>query len=250
MERRGLVKGALILGGAWAIVARPWNWGRAPELEFEPFDPVPGFRRLSLGGQVTGGGLTGGGAGGAVLLGLDASPARDAAVEARVRAEVEPLLWSGWTGGAPVPVTYFTDIRCPLCRLLEPRLATLEGITLTTREYPLFGAASELAARAVLAAGRQGAAEAMRERLHRTRAVSGADALGPLAEGLGLDGGQFRADLDGAEVAARLAEDRALAGLFGLPGTPSLIIGRTRVVGVQPDAVLRAVIADEALARG
>jgi protein-disulfide isomerase len=241
MDRRGLVKGALIFGGAWAIVARPWTWGRTPALAFAPFDPVPGFRRLTLGGEVTGGG-----AGGAVLLGLDAPPARDAAVEARVRAEASALLLSGWTGGAPVPVTYFTDIRCPLCRMLEPRLQALEGITLTTREYPLFGAASDLAARAVLAAGRQGAAEAMRQRLQRAQSVTAAEALRPLAEALGLDGAQFRADLHGAGVAAQLAEDRALAGLFQLPGTPSLVIGRTRIVGLQSDAVLRAVIAEEA----
>jgi predicted DsbA family dithiol-disulfide isomerase len=43
-----------------------------------------------------------------------------------------------------------------------------------------------------------------------------------------------------------LAEDRAAARLLGVPGTPALLIGRTLVIGVQPEAFLRALIAREA----
>lgn len=241
MERRGLVKGALILGGAWAIVARPWTWFGAPQVSVEPFAPVPGFRQVTGSGEISAGGI-----GGAFLVGIDAPQDRDAALEARVAAQAEDLLLGGWTSGGAVPVTYFTDIRCPICRVLEPRLAALDGISLITREYPLFGDVSVMAARAVLAAEAQGAGEAMRRRLYRTRVVADTAAAERLAASLDLDVARFRGDLEGPALAARLAEDRALARLFRLPGTPALIVGRTRVVGLQPEGVLQALVDLEA----
>ena len=242
MDRRGLLKGALFFGGAWAIMARPWNWFLPPRLEFEPFEAVPPFRQLANAGQVTAVGATD-----AVLVGIDhGSEPQDPALDNHVRQNVEDLILGGWQTGHPVPVTYFTDIRCPICRVLEPRLAALEGISLTTREFPLFGAISEQAARAIIAAARQGMAEAMRRRLQRSSFGIGPDTLMALAESIGLDGLRFAGDLDSAEVRGQLAEDQALARLFRMPGTPALIVGRTRVVGALPLDLLQALVEVEA----
>ena len=231
MNRR-FFTGLAVFGGAWAVMARPWTWFLAPSLEFEPMQELAPFRRLVGGGEVSGG------AAGAVLLGLDAPAPVDPGLEAALRADLTGALWGDWEGGGPVPVTYFTDIQCPICRVMEARLAALDGVHVVTREYPVFGEASERAARAVLAAGLQGAAEAMRARLQRSRVVS--------VGGMGLDAERFAVDFEGPEVAARLAEDRALARIFGLPGTPALVVGRTRVVGLVGADVLEALVAEEA----
>jgi protein-disulfide isomerase len=69
--------------------------------------------------------------------------------------------------------------------------------------------------------------------------------LDGLAGRLGVDPARMRADMESAEVAAEIAETRALARLFGLRGTPALVVGRTVVEGVIADATLEALIAIE-----
>jgi protein-disulfide isomerase len=46
-------------------------------------------------------------------------------------------------------------------------------------------------------------------------------------------------------VAARIAETRGLARLFGFPGTPSMVVGRTVVTGALDEGRLLALIARE-----
>lgn len=190
--------------------------------------------------------MSGGGAVDAVFAGLTVREAVDPVLDARLRGDLPAALWGDWDGTGPVPVTYFTDIRCPICRVLEARLPQLAGIQLTTREFPVFGEVSEHAARAIVTAQRQGQGEAMRQRLHRGAGALSGEAPVSLAEGLGLDGAQFARDYNGLEVSARLEEDRALARILRLPGTPILVIGRTRITGLAPTETLRAVVDIEA----
>lgn len=241
MTRRGLLKGGVIFGGAFLLMARPWTWGRAGDIRTEPMAEIAPFRRLLRDTPAYSGG-----AGAAVMVGLEAPEPVDPALEARLRGDLTGTLWGDWEGTGPVPVTYFTDIRCPICRPLEARLHSLEGIALTTREFPIFGEASEVAAQAVITAEQQGLGEAMRRRLHRASLGVAQTSLAQLAERIGADPDQFSSDFNGNAVTARLQEDRALARIFRLPGTPGMVIGRTRVVGAPPDATLIALIAEEA----
>ncbi|ABD55087.1 DsbA family protein [Jannaschia sp. CCS1] len=224
-------------------MARPWSWGRADDITTEPLEGLAPFRRLLNGQTVSGGGS---GTTDTILLGLDAPDPVDPALDARLRADLTQVLWGDWGGRSPVPVTYFTDIRCPICRPLEARLRAIEGIALTTREFPVFGEVSELAARAIVTAQQQGLGERMRLRLQRSAFALGREGVFQVAEGAGVDTVQFAADFDGPQVTARLAEDRALARIFRLPGTPGLIVARTRVIGAPSDATLQALIAEEA----
>lgn len=248
MTRRGLLKGGLVLAAASALMARPWTWGRGTDIVTEPLDGLAPFRTLIRDQASFSGGS---GATGAVLVGLDAAVPVDPALDARLRADLTDILWGDWDGSVPVPVTYFTDIRCPICRPLEERLQSLDGIALTPREYPVFGEASGLAARAIVTAQQQDRGEALRRRLQRSAFVLDRTALFQLAEGADIDMDQFATEFDGPTVTLRLQEDLALARIFRLPGTPAMIIGRTRVVGAPPDATLNALVAEEAgLGRG
>jgi predicted DsbA family dithiol-disulfide isomerase len=247
-SRRGLLR--LIGFGAFAalVVLRPWDRWRQPEIVFEPIDGLPPFRRLSGSGTVSGGAAVD-----PMFVGLEAGspPEGEAEVMAEVRQTLCARTLGEWQPGGPVPVTYFTDLRCPNCITVERHLdAILSGsapaIQLTTREFPVFGPASEEAARAILAAGRQDRAEAMRARLRRSAPPRSVAAWLDHASALGLDPVRFRVDFESADIARQLAEDRAAARLLGVPGTPALLIGRTLVIGVQPEEFLRALIAREA----
>jgi protein-disulfide isomerase len=99
-----------------------------------------------------------------------------------------------------------------------------------------------MAAKAALAAKRQGAYVAFHEALMRGAFVATPAFLADLAARLDIDPEQMRADMQSPETARAIAESRALARLFAFPGTPALIVGRTVVVGEIDDATLRALI--------
>jgi protein-disulfide isomerase len=66
-----------------------------------------------------------------------------------------------------------------------------------------------------------------------------------LAARIGIDADRMISDMQSPGVAHDIAESTALARLFGFVGTPSLVVGRTVVVGQIDDATLRALIARE-----
>ncbi|MEM7724527.1 MAG: DsbA family protein [Pseudomonadota bacterium] len=245
--RRDSLRILAFLGVAAFVMARPWQHLSGPGLAFTSLVDVPPFRSLLGGGDVSGSPL------GVALVGIDdpnEPSRRDLDLESRLRARLCQTLLAGWTHDGPVPVTYFTDIRCPICEPVERDLARLIGrtsgsIQLTTREFPIFGEVSVSAARAILAAGQFGAAEEMRTMLRRRggRVLSGD--LGQVAESAGSTAPEIIAAMDGDEVTGRLTEDMAMAAVLSLPGTPALVIGRTVVVGQRDLATMEAIVEAE-----
>ncbi len=249
--RRDALRIGVILGLAALVMARPWQRLGGPDLAFEDMPDLAPLRRLATRGEASGGS-----AADAVFAGLpgsqrpDAERAAEEAALDRFRSDPCDAFGLDWRPGDPVPVTYFTDIRCPSCRVLEGSLAALARgdappMNIVTREFPVFGHRSEAAARAIIAAGMQGGAEGMRVRLRTRPAPEEPAAARRLAEDLGLDPAVFVRDLVSETVTRRLAEDRARASLIGLPGTPALVVGRTVAVGAQPREVLRALLRRE-----
>ncbi len=240
--RRDLLRIGALLGMAGLVMARPWRGLRRPELDFEPMPDLPPLRRLSRSGEASGGSPAR-----AVFAGLGeaAEPtASERGAERRLRADICGAFGLSWGADEPLPVTYFTDIRCPSCRRLEASLSALaaDGPTrmlLTTREFPVFGPRSEAAARAIVAAAALGAAERFRARLRARPAPADRQGVRGLARSLDVDPDAYLEAWLSPTTAARLAEDRALARLIGLPGTPGLVVGRTVTVGVPPRDTLR-----------
>ncbi|WP_425439227.1 DsbA family protein [Poseidonocella pacifica] len=98
-------------------------------------------------------------------------------------------------------------------------------------ELPIYGPPSELAARAAIAAGFQGAHSAFHHRLMGSPVVPTRAYLLKLAEDAGIDTARLLSDMQRPEVDRRLATTRALADLFGFVGTPALVVGRTAALG-------------------
>jgi predicted DsbA family dithiol-disulfide isomerase len=149
-----------------------------------------------------------------------------------------------------VPIAYFSDYRCPYCRVLSGRLAEIgeeagDSVHIAWHEWPVLGPASEVAAMAALAARRQGAYAAFHQRLIDSRLVPTPAYLRNLSEEVGIDGERLLQDMDAAEIEREIAQSRQLARLFGFPGTPGLVVGRTVVIGAISEPKLRALIERE-----
>lgn len=244
-----LKRRALIVAGLGAVLvayAAPWRRFWPERLVFTDIAGLPPFRRLETGAQVSTGPQAS-----PALIGLDAAPAAGEGEVARVaamRADPCDFLFPGWDGSG-VPIAYFSDFRCPWCRVLEADLAAvLEGrdVAMFHHELPLFGPSSEAAARASIAAARQGGQERLRERLLRARAVTDRAYVASVAGTLGLDPERLLRDMDAAETGEALARTRAAARVLGLIGTPGLVIGRTVISGAVPAETLTQVLDDEA----
>lgn len=228
-----------------AGVISVWNLPRllsglhGPRFDFAPLADPPGFRRLA--GGATSGRID-------PFAGLSAPPASDGAITPdAVRADLCGVLFGAAPPPGVVPIASFSDYYCPYCRVLTERLTALEadpaaGVRLSWHEWPLLGEVSEVAARAALAAERQGAYVAFQKAPMRGGFVPTAAFLESLAARLGVDPERMAADMGSAAVSTEIADTRALARLFGFPGTPALVVGRTVVEGVIDDATLRGLV--------
>lgn len=211
------------------------------DFDFMALKEPAGFRRI-LSGQVSGGRNP--------LAGITAPPDAASAIVPKADDLCRALFGAAPLVADVVPIAYFTDYRCPYCRVLSRHLAKLEEerrpeVRIAWHEWPILGKTSELAARAALAARRQGAYATFHERLMRTSFVPTPAYLRSISEQIGVDADRLLRDMSSAAVDRELAQTRALAAVFGFRGTPGLVVGRTVVVGAITDAELRALVERE-----
>ncbi|MCT9090559.1 DsbA family protein [Streptomyces sp. ASQP_92] len=161
---------------------------------------------------------------------------------------------------APVVMIEYADFKCSYCgkfaRDTEPELVKKyvdNGILrIEWRNFPIFGAESEAAARGAWAAGQQGRFWQFHAAAYARGAKEkgfGADRLKELAKEAGVpDTVRFAADLDGDAAKAAVKKDQDEAYALGASSTPSFLINGTPLAGAQPlDSFAR--IIDDAAAR-
>lgn len=236
------------LGAVFSLlIFRPWQRLVEQALQFEPVSGLPPFRYLTGGSRQSSVAPVDW-----MTIGLVPVAEQGTARGFQLTGpDLCRALMGDWGAEGTIPITYFTDAYCPNCRAQERAMeaflaSTSHQIHLTIREFPIFGDASILAAKAALAAERQGAGDAMRRVLQRAAPVRDVDSVMGRAVAVGLDMAQFRADLASIEVEERLALDRAMARRLGLAGTPSLIIGRTVAIGLLDAQRLEVLVTLEA----
>lgn len=151
---------------------------------------------------------------------------------------------SKWDAGI-IPVASFSDYRCPFCRTLSERLYALEAsgkIHLRTHEWPILGEASQIFAKAALAAKKQEAYKAAHRHFFKSRFFPTQAYLARSAEELALNSSQFFADMGTTEINDTLGITAQVASQMGLAGTPSIVIGRTIVSGEISERDLRRIV--------
>lgn len=178
---------------------------------------------------------------------LDASAKKKAAL-ARVSQNICDALYGGLAlSSSQVPIASFSDYYCPYCRVQTKRLAEFsktasDEIAVAWHELPLLGETSNMAARAALAAKRQGAYVEFHDRLMKSPFRASPEYLEQLATDLGVNKDQLVRDMASDGVARELEDSSALSRLFAFVGTPALVVGRTVIQGQVNDATLREII--------
>lgn len=143
---------------------------------------------------------------------------------------------------ADLTMAIFTDYRCGACRASYPalmRAVRSDGrVRLRVLDWPVFGAASQRAARVALAAARQGRYEGVHDRLMTDPRPIDEAMLADVVAQAGGDWSRIERDIANyaGVIDARLARTAQAALALGLPGTPAYLIGRYRVVGALDDA--------------
>ena len=146
-----------------------------------------------------------------------------------------PLTPSSGGTDADITVIEFYDYQCAPCRASYPELkqarATEPGIRYLYGQLPIYGSHSIMAARAAVAAHRQGLFEEFHHALMTTDSALDMEVIFATAEKAGLDIEKLQADMRDPLVHQYLEEVRALAEALHITGTPSFIIGDAKLSG-------------------
>ncbi len=147
---------------------------------------------------------------------------------------------------ATITVVEFFDYQCPFCKRLAPNLdKVLDGdddVRVVFKEFPVFGEDSTLASRAALASRNQGLYHDYHVALMKNRGQLSERVVMRLAERVGLDMDQLRADMDSPEVAAALQANFQQAQRLGVRGTPSFVVDDEMIPGALDVNTLRRLI--------
>jgi protein-disulfide isomerase len=143
----------------------------------------------------------------------------------------------------------FFDYRCPYCKILSKILSQAQAkyrLRVVYKEWPILGESSELAARAALAANKQGKYQEFHTKLMNIGFIPTVGYIGDLAAELGLDRSRLSRDMNSDETTLALRRTSSLAKELGLFGTPSLVVGRTIIPGALSQTQLESLIEIEA----
>jgi protein-disulfide isomerase len=137
-----------------------------------------------------------------------------------------------------VTVVEFFDYNCGYCRrALEHVMKLVEtdkNVKVVFKEFPIFGEDSEAAAKAALAADKQGKYAEMHTRLYNDEGKPNLDKALKIAADLGLDVEKLKTDMNDPSVTGELEKTKSLAEALGVQGTPLYVVGGEIVPGA-PD---------------
>jgi protein-disulfide isomerase len=131
---------------------------------------------------------------------------------------------------AAITMVEFADFECPHCGLMAPRLDKAvddrpNDVRFVYKFMPLKGHThAEPAARAAIAAHRQGKFWPMHHKLYSHQMNLEQADLDSYAKDLGLDITRFHADMQSKETTERLERDRKAADSLEVKGTPTIYI--------------------------
>ncbi|MEO8301602.1 MAG: DsbA family protein, partial [Rhizomicrobium sp.] len=124
-----------------------------------------------------------------------------------------------------VTIVAFFDYTCPYCKAAEPRLMRLvdrdKRVKLVMKEFPILTRASAIAARAALAAAKQGKYRAFHLALMHREGVLDEAGIFESARAVGLDVNRLRRDMAGPEVADEIIANFNLARGIRVFQTPA-----------------------------
>ncbi len=141
---------------------------------------------------------------------------------------------------APVTIVVFSDLQCPFCGRLTPTLDRLRAtypnqVRIVFANLPLsFHALAEPAARAALAAHRQGRFWELHDRIFANQRALGQAWLDAQAADLGLDLAAYERDRNDPAISDEIQRQQQIANAIGVVGTPCSFVNGEKVSGAVP----------------
>jgi len=147
-----------------------------------------------------------------------------------------------------VTLVEFFDYRCPYCRQMEGALRKLvqvdPGLRVVQKQFPILGPESVLAARAALAANKQGKHLELHDAFMTRRLSFDEASIMSVAEAVGLNVAQLKIDMASPAVDAEIANSVRVARALKLKGTPAFIVGAELLPGATDLETLVAIVED------
>jgi protein-disulfide isomerase len=163
---------------------------------------------------------------------------------------------------AKVTIVEFSDFQCPFCSRVVPTLHEIHekypnDVAVVFVNQPLsFHDKARPAAKAFLAAHKQGKAWEMHDKLFENQQALTPENFELWAKEMGLDAGKFTKDMTDPATEQAVADDQALANSVGATGTPTFFVNGRQLTGAKPFDDFKRVIdeeivkADELLKKG
>ena len=146
-----------------------------------------------------------------------------------------------------VTLVEFFDYNCPYCRAMAPLMDQAEKadprLRIVYKEFPILGPDSVFAAKAALAAARQGKYVAFHRALYEGRGHVDAAKVLAVAKALGLDVEKMKSDMGDSAISAMLEKNLKLAQALNITGTPGFVVGDQVKTGATDLEGLKALIA-------
>lgn len=143
-----------------------------------------------------------------------------------------------------VTVVEFFDYRCSYCKLATPAVVQLikenPDVRFVFKEFVIFGAASETAARGALAAKAQGKYLDAHGRFMAEKSLDAAG-VDRLLKEAGVDVAKAKLDGQHAAITQQLKDVHDLAVALGVDGTPAFFVGDTVVRGADIEGLRKAI---------
>jgi len=135
-------------------------------------------------------------------------------------------------GGNPhgdITLVEFFDYNCPYCRQMVPVMMQAETadpqLRVVYKEFPILGPNSRFAAKASLAAHKQGKYVPFHRALYQVRGTVDPSKVIEVATAVGLDVDRLKADIEDPAIAALIEKNLALAQALRIDGTPGFVAG-------------------------
>jgi len=154
----------------------------------------------------------------------------------------------GGNANGDATLVEFFDYNCAYCRRVDPLMKQLEAadakLRIVYKEIPILGPNSVFAAKAALAAHRQGKYLAFHKSLMTVEGISDKDKVIEVATKIGLDLDRLRRDMEDPAIQKMIERNLALAQALHINGTPSFVAGDKIVRGAIELDALEALVRD------
>jgi len=153
-----------------------------------------------------------------------------------------------------VTMVEFFDYQCTYCKHVFPAfmniMKTDKNVRVVWKELPILGPVSRFAARAAMAANKQGKYLPYHIALMKLRGRLTEDRVMETAHEVGLDIPQLVKDMASPDIAMNLNKNLQLARSLGIAGTPAFVIGDQLIPGAVEEDELRRLIAEHRESKG